>query len=60
MKRDANCEQWLYWRELRIKRLWEDYVKACTILKDFEHSSTGIALAKKIRELEAELPPSNQ
>jgi hypothetical protein len=53
---EAENEQWLYYRELRLSRLYSDYAQACMIVRDFEHGSIGKALVDKMRKLEAELP----
>lgn len=59
MTKDGNYEQWLYYRELRLDRLRKMYMDGMWSLKGFDYSSTGIALAEQMRELEKDLlaPP---
>ena len=47
--------QELYYAELRLKRMTDSYLDACYVLKDFKHSSVGIALSEKMRNLQKEI-----
>ncbi len=51
-----SCKhQELYYAELRLKRMTDQYLFACHTLKDFQHCSTGIELAKRMSDLSKEI-----
>lgn len=50
-----NKQQELFYAEERLKRMIRDYLEAGWIIKDFQHSSSGIEFAKKINILKEEI-----
>lgn len=45
----------LYYAELRLKRMTDQYLLACHTLKDFKYCSTGIELSKRMSDLSKEI-----
>lgn len=47
----SATHQELFWAEMRLERLTDQYLKACHTIKDFQYSSVGIELSEKMRKL---------
>jgi len=45
-------QQDIYYAELRLDKLIQEYLNACHRFKGFQHSSVGLALAKKMNDLQ--------
>ena len=45
-------QQDLYYAELRLERITNEYLNACHRVKGFQHSSIGIAMEDKMNKLQ--------